>query len=136
MGAGTPNYRRLAELGKLPDSARNKIEGLKEIDDLKKQIEDIKSQMCEDCLERIFGIEKAEKKVDLDSTSTAMATDVPDINIKITANEEGSEKGFKGACLVEGCGYEVDGKTEANVKSYLRMHNKKHEVKNINKSEE
>ena len=145
MSAGQPNWLKLFEQGKLPKEARGKIPLLVQIDAAEDRIEKIKKSMCPDCRAKIFGdAEGKVEKVVIPENKAPKAPDAPkapiapvvsDINVKITLNPEGSEKPFKGSCMVEGCDYEVDGMTEASVKSYVRMHNKKHEDK-INKNEE
>ena len=37
MSAGSPNYQRLAEMGKLPENMRHMVSGLREIDENKKK---------------------------------------------------------------------------------------------------
>ena len=63
MGAGTPNYQRLKELGKLPSSARDKIVELKEIDELKEQIVKMSKAMCKKCKEKILGEKVEDNKI-------------------------------------------------------------------------
>lgn len=55
MTAGQPNWQKLAELGKLPKSARNKIPLLDQLDKVSAEIERVKNEICDDCRERIFG---------------------------------------------------------------------------------
>ena len=47
MSAGKPNYNRLRELGKLPDSARGNIPLLKELDEAKKRIKELETEVAE-----------------------------------------------------------------------------------------
>jgi hypothetical protein len=54
MSAGKPNYQRLLELGKLPESQRSKVGGLAELDALNKRMEEIKNGVCDDCRARLF----------------------------------------------------------------------------------
>jgi len=51
MGAGVPNYQRLAEIGKLPKDQRDKIPFMKELDD-------IKDSLCDECKAKLFPVNK------------------------------------------------------------------------------
>ena len=47
MGAGRPNFQKLHELGKLPENARGNIPLLKELDEAKKRIKELETEVAE-----------------------------------------------------------------------------------------
>ncbi len=55
MGAGVPNYQKLYEMGKLPDSSRGNIPLLAKLDAVEKRLKEIKESLCSLCLEKTFG---------------------------------------------------------------------------------
>ena len=105
MAEGKPDYYRLQQMGKLPGSARSNIPELAQIDSLIKRIEDMEKLMCEDCKKKILNQEVEEKKV------------------------EDKKLEFKEKCPVEGCDFVAEARTEGILRNVLRMHSKKHKVK-------
>lgn len=67
--AGVPNYQKLYEMGKLPDSARKNIPLLAKLDAVEKRLDEIKESLCALCLQNVFGEwrTKEELKPDLPS---------------------------------------------------------------------
>lgn len=61
MGAGQPNWLKLAEMGKLPKSQRKNIPAFAIIDAAEREIERLKKGMCAPCKEKLFP-EADEKK--------------------------------------------------------------------------
>lgn len=98
MSAGTPNYSRLAQLGRLPQNMRDKIPGLVAADKAEKKLEEVKEQMCADCKDKIFG----EKTV-------------------VVKDEVTQGSGFK--CPVEGCDFE--GRNANGLRLHSKKHGNK-----------
>lgn len=109
MGAGKPDWQKLYEMGKLPKSARANVPMLAQLDAAEKRIEEIKKGVCDDCRERIFGVEYL--KMDTESKP----------------KEE--RDSFAEKCGVDGCDYTALGRSEAIAKNNLRLHSRTHEVK-------
>jgi len=64
MSAGVPNYQRLAEMGKLPKESRHQVPYLGQLDDAEKEIERIKSLVCDECKAKIFSKAKDDAVVE------------------------------------------------------------------------
>ncbi len=64
MSAGKPDWQKLAEMGKLPKSARGEVPALVQIDAYEARIDKIRKGCCENCHEKFFG-SKAEKEADI-----------------------------------------------------------------------
>lgn len=101
MGAGTPNWQKLFEMGKLPKQARGKVPVLAQLDAAEAVIEEIKKGCCDDCRVKFFPGEKAAKEAEVVMTK----------------------------CEVVNCEYIAQGKSEAIAKNNLRLHLKSHESK-------
>lgn len=110
MGAGVPNYQKLYEMGKLPKSARGNVPMLAQLDAAEKRIEEIKKAMCDDCRERIFGVELEKED-------------------KSVGDKSVEDKSVEVKCEVEGCDYMATGRTEGVARNILRLHNRTHEAK-------
>ena len=106
MSAGTPNYQKLHEMGKLPKDQRHKIPGLAELDNMESFIEKVKTEVCQSCHKKLF----------------------PDDQIEVS-NVETQEVDVSIKCEVEGCSYTVSAKSEALANNRLRMHSKSHLAK-------
>ena len=102
MGAGQPNWSKLSLMGKLPIGRRGKIPFLAQLDAAEKRIKEIEKEVCDDCRERLFGVE---------------------------LKKEDEPGGVEVKCEVEGCGYVGVGRTEGIARNILRMHGKTHEKK-------
>lgn len=101
MSAGTPNWQKLFEMGKLPKSARGKVPILAQLDSAEAVIEEIKKGCCDDCRAKFFPGEKAAKEAEVATVK----------------------------CEVEGCDFVAQGKSEAVAKNNLRLHSKTHIAK-------
>lgn len=101
MSAGSPNWQKLHEMGRLPQDQRNKVAGLAEIDSLNKRIKELEAEIL-----RLKGE---------DSHGTVLV------------NKEPTAPGLK--CETEGCDYIATGRTDGIARNVLRMHGRTHEVK-------
>ena len=90
MGAGTPNYQRLHEMGKLPKNQRSKILGLSQADEAEKELENLKVGLCDECREKLLG----EKKED---SSFSMKCDVEGCTTEVKAKSEKPLKALLGS---------------------------------------
>ena len=94
MSAGTPNWQKLFEMGKLPKSARGKVPILAQLDSAEAVIEEIKKGCCDDCRAKFFPGEKASKEVEV-------------VTVK---------------CEVPNCEFIAQGKLKMNASNALRKH--------------
>lgn len=92
-------------MGKLPKGARDKVSGLAQLDAAEKRIETIRKGLCDDCREKLFGIDTENKP------------------------KEEKQDSFAEKCKVDGCDYTALGRSEAIAKNNLRLHGRTHEVK-------
>lgn len=112
-GAGSPNWQKLYEMGKLPKDARSNVSGLAELDAAQKKIKELEAEI-------------AELRAGGDSGK------VPDkewvTKEPIVINATGGYP-FKVKCEAEGCDYTGGGRTEGIARNILRMHGRTHAVK-------
>ena len=54
MGAGSPNYQKLFEMGKLSKDQRYKVFGLSEIDEFEKKLKEVEKGVCDECRDKFF----------------------------------------------------------------------------------
>ena len=107
MSAGQPNWAKLAEMGKLPANARNKVPGLAALDAAEKRIKELEAEVA-----RLKGKDQKE-------------TVTGNINNDVAGASPISVK-----CNVEGCDYVAIGKSEAQARNIsLRLHMQAHENK-------
>lgn len=116
MTAGSPNWQKLYEMGKLPKDARGKISGLAQVDAAEKKIEAIKKGVCDNCREKLFG-------VNIENKSKEEVVKEPEV-----VNATGGSP-IKVKCEVKGCDYVGEGRTEGIARNVLRMHGRTHKVK-------
>jgi hypothetical protein len=95
MGAGVPNFQRLAEMGKLPKSQEKNLPGLAGMNTAVAELNRLREGMCEDCHEKFY------------PGKTAGRDEVTQLR-----------------CDVEGCGHMVGGKSESKAKENLEKHKK------------
>lgn len=102
MSAGQPNWNKLAEMGKLPKSARGKIPSLVQLDAAN---------------ERIKQLEKENARLREGNGLTGLEPDPGTVKEEITQVR----------CEFPGCSVMTGGKSEAMAKNYMRLHMKSHD---------
>lgn len=113
MGAGTPDWSKLAAMGKLPKEHSDKVPYLAE----KNIAEDGITQLEEE-------LEDAKKKI----SELENQTIDPLVDQKEEDNKKSDIVSFPVSCDVIGCGYTAVGKTEGMARNILRMHGKAHQT--------
>lgn len=103
MSAGTPNYQKLHEMGKLPKSARGNVPILAQLDAAEKRIKELEAKI-------------AELRLGGDSSDLIL-------------DHQNNDKNIEVRCEVDGCEYVGIGRTEGIVRNILRMHGKSHITK-------
>ena len=96
MSAGTPNWAKLLQMGKLPKESRGKVPMLAQLDAAEAVIEEIKEGCCESCRVKFFPGTEAAKQAEV-------------VTVK---------------CEVEKCEFIAQGKIMMNAKNALRKHTK------------
>lgn len=93
MSAGTPNFQRLAEMGKLPPEQLKKLPHLAGIDETRKELNRLREGMCENCHAKLYPGKVNEMK-------------------EVTQLK----------CAVDGCSVMVGGHNESIARQNLKQH--------------
>lgn len=133
MSAGTPNFQKVYDMGKLPDNMRHKIPGLLKFDTLQKELDKIKSLICKDCKAEVLKLSDSKEGIEQPKVTEPERKHIPNpvIEAEKKAEEERmageqkkqeEESGVKVRCPAHQCEYVAAGKSEAVARNNLRLH--------------